>query len=78
MNEEYHELQRLLAGYLHHIAKQSEASCLQIMFTLKTADQVFVMLDYIDKQRGSAQHQNEPFDENRLLDVALAISEQVK
>lgn len=72
MSKEYHELRSLLAGYLHHIAKQSEASCLQIMFILKTADQVFVMLDYIDK------HKNEPFDEDHLLDVALAISEQVK
>ena len=72
MSEEYHELQRLLAGYLHHIAKQSEAICLQIMFTLKTADQVFVMLDYLDK------HKNEPFDEDYLLDLAIAIAEQVK
>lgn len=72
MNEEYHKLQSLLAGYLHYIANQSEASCLQIMFILKTADQVFVMLDYLDK------HKNEPFDEDHLLNVALAITRQVK
>ena len=72
MNEEYYELQEHLASYLKHIAKQSEASCLQIMFILKTADQVIVMLDYIDK------HKTEPFSEDHLLDVALAIAEQVK
>ena len=72
MNTEYRELRRLLASYLKHIAKQSEASCLQIMFILKTADQVFVMLDYLDK------HKNESFSEEHLLDVAIAISEQVK
>ena len=72
MNEIYYELQEHLASYLKHIAKQSEASCLQIMFILKTADQVFVMLDYIDK------HKNEPFSEDHLLYVAIAISEQVK
>ena len=72
MNTEYRELRRLLASYLKHIAKHSEASCLQILFILKTADQVFVMLDYLNK------HKMESFSENHLLDVAIAISEQVK
>ena len=69
MNTEYRELRRLLASYLKHIAKQSEASCLQIMFILKTADQVFVMLDYLDK------HKNEPFDEYYTMESGSKFNE---
>ena len=72
MNREYREIRRHLASYLKHIANLGEASCLQIMLTLKTVDQVLVMVDYLDK------HQNELRNEERLCQVATAISEQVK
>ena len=72
MNDDYHELQTHLASYLTHIAKIGEARTLQIMFLLKTERQVLTMMDYIDKRR------YECLTEEHLLDVAIAIVEQVK
>ena len=72
MNDDYRELRRLLASYLKHIAKIGEASTLQILFLLKTERQIFTMMDYIDKRRYECQ------TEEHLLDVAIAIVEQVK
>ena len=72
MNDDYHELQTHLASYLTHIAKIGEARTLQIMFLLKTERQVLTMMDYIDK------HRYECLTEEHLLDVAIAIVEQVK
>ncbi len=72
MNEDYYELQEHLASYLKHIAKIGEARTLQIMFLLKTERQVLTMMDYIDK------HRYECLTEEHLLDVAIAIAEQVK
>lgn len=72
MNEVYHELQSHLASYLTHIAKVGEARTLQIMFLLKTAEQVLTIMEYIEK------HKNNQLTEEHLLDVALVISEQVK
>ena len=72
MNDDYRELRRLLASYLKHIAKIGEASTLQILFLLKTERQIFTMMDYIDKRR------YECLTEEHLLDVAIAIVEQVK
>lgn len=72
MNTEYRELRRLLASYLRHIVRLGEASCLQIMFSLKTSNQILVMVDYLDK------HLNENLSEEHLCQVAIAISEQIK
>lgn len=72
MSEDYHELLSYLASYLKHIAKIGEARTLQIMFLLKTERQVLTMMDYIDKRR------YECLTEEHLLDVAIAIVEQVK
>ena len=72
MSEDYHELQRYLASYLKDIAKFGEARTLEIMFLLKTERQVLTMMDYIDKRR------YECLTEEHLLDVAIAIVEQVK
>ena len=72
MSEDYHELQSYLASYLKHIAKIGEARTLQIMFLLKTERQVLTMMDYIDKRR------YECLTEEHLLDVAIAIVEQVR
>ncbi len=72
MNEDYHELQTHLASYLTHIAKIGEARTLQIMFLLKTEEQVLTIMEYIEK------HKDNQLDEEHLLDVAIAISEQVK
>lgn len=72
MNNEYRELRRLLASYLRHIVRLGEASCLQIMYTLKTSNQILVMVDYLDK------HLNETQSEEHLCQVAVAISEQIQ
>ena len=72
MSEDNHELQSYLASYLNYIAKIGEARTLQIMFLLKTERQVLTMMDYIDK------HRYECLTEEHLLDVAIAIVEQVK
>lgn len=72
MSEDYYELQSYLASYLKQIAKIGEARTLQIMFLLKTERQVLTMMDYIDKRR------YECLTEEHLLDVAIAIVEQVK
>ena len=72
MSEDYYELQSYLASYLKYIAKIGEARTLQIMFLLKTERQVLTMMDYIDKRR------YECLTEEHLLDVAIAIVEQVK
>ena len=72
MSEDYYELQSYLASYLKQIAKIGEARTLQIMFLLETERQVLTMMDYIDKRR------YECLTEEHLLDVAIAIVEQVK
>ena len=72
MSEDYHELQSYLASYLKYIAKIGEARTLQIMFLLKTEEQVLTIMEYIEK------HKDNQLDEEHLLDVAIAISEQVK
>lgn len=42
------------------------------MFLLKTEEQVLTIMEYIEK------HKDNQLDEEHLLDVAIAISEQVK
>ena len=72
MTEEYHDARSHLVVFLRKIAKQSEASCLQIMSILRTELQVMTMMDYIYKRK------NEPMSREQLVRVALAISRQVK
>lgn len=71
MSEDYYELQEHLASYLKHIANIRQTESIAIMLLLKTERQVLTMMDYIDK------HRNENLSEEHLLDVAIAISEQV-
>lgn len=54
MTEQYHEYQRLLAGYLYDIAKIGEGKTLQIMFMLKTKDQLLTMTDEIYKHKSGS------------------------
>ena len=72
MNEQDRKIRRLLASYLKDILEIGEASCLQILFLVKTSDQMLVMMDYLLK------HKNEQQSEEYLCQVAKAISEQVK
>ena len=71
MNEEYYEAQSHLATFLKHVAKIKKTESIAIMLLLKTEDQVLTMMDYIDKHRDSQ------LTEEHLLEVAIAISEQV-
>ena len=72
MSEDYYECQSHLASFLYYIARIRKTESIAIMLLLKTERQILTMMDYIDK------HRYERLTEKHLIDVAIAIAEQVK